>query len=195
MARAAMASSDTWRAKITTYTTAQGLATDSIYQLLADQRGLLWLSGPTTISSFPLPTPEPECRRRTSQGECLRASLRHHSGANVWRAPARRLRGPGRRHLVRQQQRCGARVCLSHGRALRRRERCSPESMPMAVSYPRLRRWFFRHRCLAWKSLLRRCCCALRRTFASAIKLENFDQDWIYAGTSRVASYTNLPAG
>ena len=42
--------------KITAYTTAQGLATNSIYQLLADQRGSLWLSGPTTISSFPLPT-------------------------------------------------------------------------------------------------------------------------------------------
>src|SRR3984957_3996347 len=26
-------------------------------------------------------------------------------------------------------------------------------------------------------------------------RLEGFDQDWIYAGTNRVASYTNLPAG
>ena len=26
-------------------------------------------------------------------------------------------------------------------------------------------------------------------------RLENFDHDWTYAGTSRVASYTNLPAG
>ena len=26
-------------------------------------------------------------------------------------------------------------------------------------------------------------------------QLEDFDQDWIYAGTSRVASYTNLPPG
>ena len=46
--------------RITAYTTAQGLATNSIYQLLADRRGSLWLSGPTTISSFPLPPQEPD---------------------------------------------------------------------------------------------------------------------------------------
>jgi ligand-binding sensor domain-containing protein len=42
------------------YTTAQGLANNNIYQLLADRRGSLWLSGPTTISSFPLPPQEPD---------------------------------------------------------------------------------------------------------------------------------------
>ena len=26
-------------------------------------------------------------------------------------------------------------------------------------------------------------------------RLEAFDRDWIYAGTSRIASYTNLPPG
>ncbi len=55
-----MASSATQRAEITAYTTAQGLANNSIYQLLADRRGSLWLSGPTTISSFPLPAQEPD---------------------------------------------------------------------------------------------------------------------------------------
>ncbi|MGC2399827.1 MAG: two-component regulator propeller domain-containing protein, partial [Acidobacteriaceae bacterium] len=44
--------------KIRWYTTAQGLASDSIYQLLADQRGLIWVSGPSTISSFVPPTGE-----------------------------------------------------------------------------------------------------------------------------------------
>jgi signal transduction histidine kinase len=37
--------------RLTTYTTAQGLATNSIYQILEDRQGRFWLSGPNGVSS------------------------------------------------------------------------------------------------------------------------------------------------
>ena len=41
-----------WRdARITSYTTEQGLASNSIYKILEDSRGMFWMSGPTGISS------------------------------------------------------------------------------------------------------------------------------------------------
>jgi ligand-binding sensor domain-containing protein/signal transduction histidine kinase len=41
-----------WRdGKLTSYTTEQGLASNSIYQILEDRRGMFWMSGPTGISS------------------------------------------------------------------------------------------------------------------------------------------------
>lgn len=40
--------------KLTQFTTAQGLASNAIYQLLADHRGRFWISSPSTISSIPL---------------------------------------------------------------------------------------------------------------------------------------------
>ena len=42
-----------WKAgQLTVYTTAQGLATNSIFQILEDRRGAFWLSGPNGISSI-----------------------------------------------------------------------------------------------------------------------------------------------
>lgn len=38
--------------KLTTYTTAQGLASNSIFQVLEDRRGILWISGPNGVSSI-----------------------------------------------------------------------------------------------------------------------------------------------
>lgn len=38
--------------KLTSYTTAQGLASNSIYQILEDRRGTFWISGPNGISSI-----------------------------------------------------------------------------------------------------------------------------------------------
>ncbi len=41
-----------WKSgRLTSYTTAAGLASNSIYQILEDRRGALWLSGPNGISS------------------------------------------------------------------------------------------------------------------------------------------------
>jgi ligand-binding sensor domain-containing protein/signal transduction histidine kinase len=42
-----------WRSgKLTHYTTAQGLASNGIYELLEDQKGSLWMSGPNGISAI-----------------------------------------------------------------------------------------------------------------------------------------------
>lgn len=42
-----------WRdGRLTHYTTAQGLASNSIYELVEDQRGTLWISGPNGISEI-----------------------------------------------------------------------------------------------------------------------------------------------
>ena len=42
-----------WKAgQLTVYTTAQGLANNSIYQILEDRHGVFWLSGPNGISSI-----------------------------------------------------------------------------------------------------------------------------------------------
>ncbi len=38
--------------KLTSYSTAQGLASNSIYQILEDRRGTFWISGPNGVSSF-----------------------------------------------------------------------------------------------------------------------------------------------
>lgn len=40
--------------KLTQFTTRQGLASNSIYQILADHHGRFWMSSPNTISSIPL---------------------------------------------------------------------------------------------------------------------------------------------
>ena len=40
------------RGKLTSYTTAQGLASNSIFQILEDRRGMLWISGPNGVSSI-----------------------------------------------------------------------------------------------------------------------------------------------
>jgi ligand-binding sensor domain-containing protein/signal transduction histidine kinase len=180
--------------KVTTFTTAQGLATNSIYQLLDDQRGSLWLSGPTTISSFPLPTQEPD-------GE------ETHLKVNVYELPYDTI--PAQMYGGRQPAGCvghdgglwfassrgAVRVLLQPAphvappRALLTGIKADGRELPLASS-------------LVFPASLSR----LEISFAPLLlrsqedvrfryRLEGFDQDWIYAGTNRVASYTNLPAG
>jgi ligand-binding sensor domain-containing protein/signal transduction histidine kinase len=180
--------------RITTYTTAQGLATNSIYQLLDDQRGSLWLSGPTTISSFPLPTQEP-------------AAEETHLKVNVYELPYDTI--PAQMYGGRQPAGCVARdgglwfassrgavrvlpqpeAHLAPPRALLTGIKADGRELPLASS-------------LVFPASLSR----LEISFAPLLlrsqedvrfryRLEGFDQDWIYAGTNRVASYTNLPAG
>jgi ligand-binding sensor domain-containing protein/signal transduction histidine kinase len=178
--------------KITTFTTAQGLATNSIYQLLDDHHGSLWLSGPTTISSFPLPAQDP--------GET-------HLKVNVYELPYDSI--PAQMYGGRQPAGCVARdgglwFASSRGavrvlpqpgphvsppRALLTGIKADGRELPLAAS-------------LVFPASLSR----LEISFAPLLlrsqedvrfryRLEGFDQDWIYAGTNRVASYTNLPAG
>jgi ligand-binding sensor domain-containing protein/signal transduction histidine kinase len=180
--------------RITAYTTAQGLANNSIYQVLADQRGSLWLSGPTTISSFPLPAPE-------------RDGAESHLKVNVYELPYDTISAQmyGGRQPAGCVGRDGAIWFASSRGAVRvlpqpQTHRTPPQALltginadgrELALSSP-----------LVFPASLSR----LEITFAPLLlrsqedvrfryRLESFDQDWIYAGTSRVASYTNLPPG
>jgi ligand-binding sensor domain-containing protein len=42
--------------KVAHFGAEQGLASNSVYQILEDGKGSLWVSGPNTISSFPIPS-------------------------------------------------------------------------------------------------------------------------------------------
>ncbi len=181
--------------KITTFTTAQGLATNSIYQLLDDHHGSLWLSGPTTISSFPFPTQEPDVGEMHLKVNVYELPYDTDPSADVRRPSTRRLRRPRRRPVVRQQPRSSARSAstaaphVAPPRALLTGIKADGRELPLASS-------------LVFPASLSR----LEISFAPLLlrsqedvrfryRLEDFDQDWIYAGTNRVASYTNLPAG
>ena len=180
--------------KITTYTEAQGLANNSIYQLLADWRGYLWISGPTTISSFPLPTAEPAAaatRLKVKVYELPYDSIpaqmyggRQPSGCvgrdgAVWFASSR----GAVRVLPQPEARVAPPRALLTGINADGRELSLSSPLVFPASLSRLE--------IAFAPLLLRSQEDVRFRY----KLENFDQDWIYAGTNRVASYTNLPPG
>ncbi len=179
--------------KITTFTTAQGLANNSIYQLLADRRGSLWLSGPTTISSFPLPGQDAgaDTHLRVTVYELpydtIAAQMyggRQPAGCvdlegDIWFASSR-----GAVHVTPHPPASVAppRALLTHinadGRVL-------PLSSHLVfpASLSRLE--------IAFAPLLLRSQDDVRFRY----RLEGFDRDWVDAGNGRVANYTNLPAG
>jgi ligand-binding sensor domain-containing protein/signal transduction histidine kinase len=179
--------------KVTIYTAAQGLANDSIYQVLADWRGFLWLSGPTTISSFPLPEPDAdpadhlkvtvyelpyETTPAQMYGGRQPAGCVGRDGA-IWFASNR----GAVRVLPQLQSHVAPPHALLTGIKADGRELPLSPSMVFPASLSRLE--------IAFAPLLLRSQEDVRFRY----RLEDFDQDWTYAGTSRVASYTNLPAG
>ncbi len=180
--------------KIATYTKAQGLANNSIYQMLADWRGNLWISGPTTISSFPLPAAEPaaaDTRLKVKVYELpydtISAQMyggRQPSGCvgrdgAVWFASSR----GAVRVLPQPEARVAPPRALLTGINADGRDLSLSAPLVFPASLSRLE--------ITFAPLLLRSQEDVRFRY----KLENFDQDWIYAGTNRVASYTNLPPG
>jgi ligand-binding sensor domain-containing protein/signal transduction histidine kinase len=180
--------------KITAYTTAQGLASNSIYQLLADRLGSLWLSGPTTISSFLLPPQEPDAADTHLQvtvyelpydaGPARMYGGEQPSGCMgqdgaVWFASSK----GAVRILPQPQAPLAPPQALLTGITADGRELPSTSPLVFPASLSRLE--------IAFAPLLLRAQDDVRFRY----RLENFDHDWIYAGTGRVASYTNLPAG
>ena len=179
---------------ITVFTTAQGLASNSIYQVLADRSGSLWLSGPTTISSFPLPAPETnpdDTHLRVNVYELPYDSIptqmyggRQPAGCvghdgTIWFASSR----GAVRVLPEPQARLAPPQALLTGIKADGRELNLSSPLVFPASLSRLE--------IAFAPLLLRSQEDVRFRY----RLEGFDQDWIAAGTSRVASYTNLPAG
>jgi ligand-binding sensor domain-containing protein/signal transduction histidine kinase len=178
--------------KMTGFTTAQGLASNSIYQLLADQRGLLWLSSPNTISSFPVPNVEAaDLRLKVNVYELPYDTIpaqmyggRQPAGCvgrdgAIWFASSR----GAVRVLPQTRVRSGAPRVLLTGISADGRELNLTSPMVFPASLSRLE--------IGFAPLLLRSQEEVRFRY----QLEGFDEDWIVAGANRSASYTNLPAG
>jgi ligand-binding sensor domain-containing protein/signal transduction histidine kinase len=180
--------------RMVSFTTAQGLANNNIYQLLADRRGALWLSGPTTISSFPLPPLDLDpsnAHLEVSVYELpydagpvqlcggLQPSGSVAANGDIWFASSK---GAVRVLPVPPAQVAPPQALLT-GITADGRELPASSALVFPASLSRLE--------IAFAPLLLRSQQDVRFRY----RLEDFDQDWIYAGTSRIASYTNLPAG
>jgi signal transduction histidine kinase/streptogramin lyase len=186
-----------WRfGELTHYTTAQGLASNSIYELLQDRHGNFWISGPNGISiinrreldliaedpSHPLSLTfygisdglettqlfgaEKPGGVVTSQGEVLFASNK-----GLVRVSADQAQSSGSVPVVIDQ-------ILADGRETTNRQDISlaPDNSKIEMHYSVIQlrsqeRVRFRY------------------------KLEDFDKDWTEASSRRVAYYTNLPPG
>lgn len=180
--------------KMTQYTTAQGLTSNSIYQVLEDRRGYLWLSGPNTISSFPLPPPDaPDTRLKIRVEELPYGAVdaqmyggRQPSGCidrdgAIWFPSTKgALRVLPQPRIPSAPPKVFITRIVADGRTL---PLDSPIQLILPASSSRLE--------IAFAPLLLRS----QETVRFRYQLEGFDHDWIFAGANRAASYTNLPAG
>ncbi|HTF68812.1 MAG TPA: two-component regulator propeller domain-containing protein [Edaphobacter sp.] len=177
------------------YTRSQGLASNSVYQILEDHTGTLWLSGPDTISSLNRveidSRPSPSAHLSVTVYEMPYAA----EGAQMYggRQPAGSLDIQG-----------GAWFASTRGalhvypqRAVQRKppkllvDSVSVEGRPMPLTVPlRLPAGASRME-IGFAALLLRSQEDVRLRY----KLEPLDQDWTFAGATRTATYTNLPAG
>ena len=178
------------------FTTMQGLVSNSIYQILEDPERRFWLSGPNTISSVD--------ERQLLQAS---AAIKEHLGVSVYAMPygaedaqmygGRQPSGyldpkgsvwfpsnKGVAHVVLETQSVPAppRIAIESvaldGRDL---------SLSSAIEVPsHMTRLEFNFAPISLRSQT-----GIRYRY----KLENFDKDWLFAGTNLTASYTNLPAG
>ncbi len=182
--------------QVAQFTTAQGLVSNSIYQILEDPQHRFWLSGPNTISSVD--------EEQLSQNST--ASLDHlsvTSYAMPYGAEDAQLYG-GRQPSGYLDPNGGvwfptnkgaAHVVLEgHSTALPPRiaiENVSLDgrdlTLSSAIRVPsHMTRLEFNFAPVSLRSQA-----GVRYRY----KLENFDKDWLFAGTNLTASYTNLPAG
>ncbi len=182
------------KGRIVPYTTAQGLANNNIYQLLADRRGSLWVSGPTTISSFPLPLQEADpsdmhlkvnvYELPYDAGPVQMCGGQQPSGSlapdgDIWFASSK----GAVRVLPVTPSRVDPPRALITGITADGRELRVSSALVFPAALSRLE--------IAFAPLLLRSQEDVRFRY----RLEDFDHDWIYAGSSRIASYTNLPPG
>jgi signal transduction histidine kinase/ligand-binding sensor domain-containing protein len=186
-----------WRAgKLSAFTSAQGLASNSIYQILEDQRGTFWMSGPNGIVSvaradLDKQTEAPEFRPAVTLyglSDGVEATQMHGGVAPAGcLTPSGELWFPSNRGPVRilpDQTRPGVlpRVVIEQVLADGREVRNSghlvvpPGEGKLEINYSAIRlrsqeRIRFRYR------------------------LEGFDSDWTEALSARTAYYTSLPPG
>jgi ligand-binding sensor domain-containing protein/signal transduction histidine kinase len=178
------------------FTTLQGLVSNSIYQILEDPQRRLWLSGPNTISSL-------------DEQQLLQSSAtaKEHLSVSVYAMPygaegaqmygGRQPSGyldpkggvwfpsnKGAAHIALEAQSIPSppRIAIENvtldGRDL---------SLLNTIEVPsHMTRLEFSFAPLSLRSQT-----GIRYRY----KLENFDKEWLFAGTNLTASYTNLPAG
>jgi signal transduction histidine kinase/ligand-binding sensor domain-containing protein len=186
-----------WRnAKMTHFTTEQGLAGNSIYQILEDARGVFWMSGPDGISSVARSdldrfAEDPKYRPAITLyglSDGVEATQMHggvqpagclSTNGEVWfpsnQGPVRiipnQTRPPGLAQVVIEQVVVDGRVTPVSGRLI-----IPPGEGRLQIDYAAIRlrsqeRIRFRYRLL------------------------DFDRQWTEALRSRVAYYTNVPPG
>jgi ligand-binding sensor domain-containing protein/signal transduction histidine kinase len=180
---------------IAQFTTAQGLASNSIYQILEDPQRRFWLSGPNTISSLD----ERQMHKEAIANEHLSVSLytmpygaedaqmyggRQPSGyldpnGSVW-FPSNK----GAMHVELDDPVAPVvpRLVLN-GVSLDGRDLPLESTIRLPSEMKRLE---FHYAAVSLRP---------QEGIRYQYRLEGFDKDWIYAGTSLTASYTNLPAG
>ena len=181
--------------RIAQFTTAQGLASNSIYQILEDPQRRFWLSGPNTISSLD----ERQMHEEEIASEHLSVSIytmpygaedaqmyggRQPSGyldpnGSVW-FPSNK----GAMHIELEDPVTPVvpRLVLE-GVSLDGRD-LPPASIIQLPS--EMKRLEFHYASLSLRP---------QEGIRYQYRLEGFDKDWVYAGTSLTAFYTNLPAG
>jgi ligand-binding sensor domain-containing protein/signal transduction histidine kinase len=181
--------------RIVQFTTAQGLASNSIYQILEDPQRRFWLSGPNTISSLD----ERQMHKELITNEHLSVSLytmpygaedaqmyggRQPSGyldpnGSVW-FPSNK----GAMHIELEDPITPVvpRLVLE-GVSLDGRDLPLESTIRLPSEMKRLE---FHYASLSLRP---------QEGIRYQYRLEGFDKDWVYAGTSLTASYTNLPAG
>jgi ligand-binding sensor domain-containing protein/signal transduction histidine kinase len=182
--------------RLTQFTTAQGLASNTIYQLLVDRRNQLWLSSPNTISSIPLESLD----TATPDGGLHLAATTYAmpfeaDGAQFYggRQPSGCMGKDGEVWFPSNKgavyiypgtlpETQGPKLQLT-GVAVDGREIAAPAFHTLGADASRLE--------IAFSPLSLRSQEDIRFRY----ELESFDRSWTYAGTNRVATYTNLPAG
>jgi ligand-binding sensor domain-containing protein/signal transduction histidine kinase len=178
------------------FTTDQGLPSNSIYQLLEDRTGAFWLTGPNTIASITAEQMNSlSATSEQSLSVVVYAMPFGGDGAQMYggREPAGYLAPDdsvwfpttrGVAHLLSASHPAGQSPVASLNTVEedgRRVEVKDALDVPAHVG-----RLSFSFSAISLRSQI-----GVRFRY----KLENFDKDWIAAGSDRVVSYTNLPAG
>ena len=181
---------------VTQFTTGQGLASDSIYQLLEDHLNQLWVSSPNSISSVSLAVLDRQIPRLENQLPVTIYNMPYEAGGaqmyggrqpsgcidkdgsiwfpsnkgavHIWPEPAQHVDAP--------------KLLLTRV-AIDGREVASSDFHVLSADASRLE--------IAFAPLSLRPQDDTRFRF----RLEPFDRAWTYAGTNRLATYTNLPPG
>jgi ligand-binding sensor domain-containing protein/signal transduction histidine kinase len=182
--------------QVTQFTAAQGLASNSVYQLLEDRHGQLWMSGPNTISSIPLAALDTAAPANELHLAVTSYDMPYDAdGAQMYggRQPSGCVDRDGGVWFPSSKgavyifpepapQSPTPKLLLT-GVAVDGREMPVSTFQSLSADASRLE--------LSFAPLSLRS----QKVTRFRYRLEPFDRDWTYAGSNRVATYTNLPSG